>query len=157
MSEPSGTANILHQHTEYNKLREDYSPEVANTLVQKNLARKNVDVKPEHVEGWYVINNAAASGQLDVQTERQVAETLAAAAGDAMLATAAGSAEANACMAGDDDAPDEDCDVASTSDEASELREDELLSLGDMYGYENDEDNDEAALDDVLKAQERAD
>lgn len=33
--------------------------------------------------------------------------------------------------------------------------EDELPTLGDMYGYENDEDNEEAALDDVLKMQER--
>jgi hypothetical protein len=28
---------------------------------------------------------------------------------------------------------------------------------GEMYGYENDEDNEEAAFDDVLKAQENAD
>ena len=33
--------------------------------------------------------------------------------------------------------------------------ENELPTLGDMYGYENDEDNEEAALDDVLKMQER--
>ncbi len=36
-----------------------------------------------------------------------------------------------------------------------ELEEDPLPTLADMYGYENDEDNEEAAFDDVLKAQER--
>lgn len=155
MTEPTGTANILHQHTEYNKLREDYTPEVANTLVQKNLARKNVEVTPEHVEGWHVINSAAVSGKLDVKTERQVAETLAAAAGAAILATASGGAETNGSSTTTSEAVDEDFDDAD--EEVSGLDEDELPSLADMYGYENDEDNEEAALDDVLKAQERAD
>lgn len=31
------------------------------------------------------------------------------------------------------------------------------LMNGEMYGYENDEDNEEAAFDDVLKAQENTD
>jgi hypothetical protein len=35
--------------------------------------------------------------------------------------------------------------------------EDELSSLSDIYGFEDEEDNEEAALDDFLKAQENAD
>jgi len=46
--------------------------------------------------------------------------------------------------------PDED-------DDLSDSGKDELPTLGDMYGYENDEDNEEAALDDILKIQENAD
>jgi hypothetical protein len=41
--------------------------------------------------------------------------------------------------------------------EACDHDEDELPSLADIFGYENDEDNEEAALDHVLKIQENAD
>lgn len=154
MTEPTGTANILHQHKEYNDLSNDYSPEVANALVQKNLERKNVVVTPVEVGGWHKINQAACDGKLDLKVERQVAETLADAAGAAMLASAAESA-ANESTLMENEAADEEFD--DSDEEVSEAEEDELPSLADMYGYENDEDNEEAAFDDVLKAQERAD
>jgi hypothetical protein len=44
----------------------------------------------------------------------------------------------------------EDCDHEENDD-------DELPSLEDIFGYENDEDNEEAAFDHVLKIQENAD
>lgn len=40
-------------------------------------------------------------------------------------------------------------------DENDADNEDEMDDLNDIYGYENEEENDEAALDDVLKASER--
>lgn len=40
-------------------------------------------------------------------------------------------------------------------DENDDDHEDEMDDLNDIYGFENEEDNDEAALDDVLKASER--
>jgi len=42
-------------------------------------------------------------------------------------------------------------------EDPDESEEDPLPTLADMYGYDNDEDNEEAAFDDVLKAQERCD
>ena len=48
------------------------------------------------------------------------------------------------------DFDDEDGDAID-----EEAENDELPSLADIYGYENDEDNEEASFDDVLKAQER--
>lgn len=145
-----GTANIFHQFTAYNQLHEDYSPEVANALTQKNLARHNVPATPGEVEAWHRINTAAVNSKLDIQAERSTADALANAAVAAILETAAASAPAQALET--TGAADEDLDEDGVEDDA-----DELPSLGDIYGYEDDEDNEEAALDDVLKAQERAD
>lgn len=133
MSKPTGTANILHQFAAYNQLREDYSPEVANTLTQKNLARHNVPATLEEVEAWHRINTAAVNTKLDIPAERSKADVLANAAVGDILEAAAAPTQALETM--DDDDADES-------------------SLTDIYCYENNEDNEEAALDDVLKAQE---
>lgn len=150
MTDPTGTANILHQFTAYNQLREDYSPEVANVLTQKNLARHNVPATPEDVDAWHRINTAAVNSKLDIPAERSVADALAGAAVAAVLETIAN--QPTASTPETVDAADEYLDEDNVED-----NEDELPALADMYGYDNDEDNEEAALDDVLKAQERAD
>lgn len=152
MSEPTGTANILHQFTAYSQLRKDYSSEVANTLTQKNLARHNIPATPDDVDAWYRINTAAASSKLDIPTERSVADALANAAVATILQVASAPASVDlqkTISVTDDEDLDEDDEV--------EGYENELPSLADIYGYENDEDNEEAALDDILKAQEQAD
>jgi len=148
MSEPTGTANILHQFTAYNQLREDYSPEVANVITQKNLGRHNIHATPGEIEAWHRINTAAANAKLNIPAERSTAETLGKASTAAILEAASiphAIEELETTFAADENL-DED-----------ETEEDERPSLADMYGYENDEDNEEAALDDVLKARERAD
>ena len=61
-------------------------------------------------------------------------------------------AEMDACDVEDELELDDDCEDPEGCES-----EEELPTLGDMYGYENDEDNEEAAFDDVLKAQENAD
>lgn len=59
----------------------------------------------------------------------------------------------------DEDYDDVDHDEESDndSDDEDSFDESELPTLGDMYGYENDDDNEEAALDDILKLQEKGD
>lgn len=57
--------------------------------------------------------------------------------------------------ASDGDDLDQDSELPEDDDCFPSEEENELPTLGDMYGYENDEDNEEAALDDVLKMQER--
>lgn len=161
MTTPAGTANILRQHTDYSQLRQDYSPEVASVLAQKSLERHNIPASPSDVEVWHRINTAAADSKLDIATERRVAEARA----DAVTAhivdaarsstavapvTADHSAEAAYELDGSDD-NDDDSDGEPEDDEG------ELASGADLFGYENDEDNAEAAYDEVLKIQENAD
>ncbi|WP_442769417.1 hypothetical protein [Zoogloea ramigera] len=154
---PAGTANILRQNAIYKDLREEYSPDVANALTSKNLQRQGINVPPEGCEHWHTINKAATDQKLDLEQERAIAESQAKEVADGMLQVAASShpvypAAAQPVQAEeiDSDFDDEDGD---TADEDAE--NDERPSLADIYGYENDEDNQEAALDDVLKAQEQ--
>lgn len=144
---PAGTANILHQNAIYEDLCEEYSPEVANALTSKNLQRQGVNVPPEGCGHWHTINKAAADQKLDLEQERAIAENQAKEVADGMLQVAASSQPVQ------EEEIDSDFDDGDAVDEDAE--NDELPSLSDMYGYENDEDNEEAALDDVLKAQEQ--
>lgn len=58
-------------------------------------------------------------------------------------------------MSGDNEYFEEEDFDEEDFDENDDDHEDEMDDLNDIYGYENEEDNDEAALDDVLKASER--
>lgn len=96
-----------------------------------------------------MFNKAAADQKLDLEHERAIAEQQAKEVVDGMLQVAASSQPVQEEEI-DSDFDDQDGDL-----DDEEAENDELPSLADMYGYENDEDNEEAALDDVLKAQER--
>lgn len=146
---PAGTANILHQNAIYEDLCEEYSPEVANALTSKNLQRQGVNVPPEGCGHWHTINKAAADQKLDLEQERAIAENQAKEVADGMLQVAASSQPVQ------EEEIDSDFDDGDGDAVDEDAENDELPSLADMYGYENDEDNEEAALDDVLKAQEQ--
>ena len=146
---PAGTENILHQNAIYEDLCEEYSPEVANALTSKNLQRQGVNVPPEGCGHWHTINKAAADQKLDLEQERAIAENQAKEVADGMLQVAASSQPVQ------EEEIDSDFDDVDGDAVDEDAENDELPSLADMYGYENDEDNEEAALDDVLKAQEQ--
>lgn len=154
MSEgPSGTANILHQHTEYEKLEQDYSTETANELTAKSLKRHGVDAEPNEISSWHKINKAAVDGKMDIPGERKVAETLADGAAAGVIAAAR--------VSSIDQTPEVLQATAEFEDEDFEEEDaaakDELPTIDETYGFDDPEDNAEAALDDVLKAQERSD
>ena len=96
---------------------------------------------PEGCGYWHTINKAAVDRKLDLGQERSIAEKQAKKVADGMLQIAASIQ------------PIQEEEVDSDFDDEDE-ESDELSSLFDLYGYENDEDNEEAALDDVLKVQE---
>lgn len=143
---PSGTANILRQHSEYEKLQNDYSTETANTLTAKSLERNGVDATPNDVSSWHKINSAATQCKLDIPTERKIAETVAHGVANAMIASINASPMQPAC---------ETLEPVAEQDDDDSI-DDERPTIDDMYGYDDPEDNAEAAFDDVLKAQERA-
>lgn len=163
MSERNGTANLLSQVTAFRELKEDYSTEVAEALTAKNLLRNGVDASVAEVKGWDKINNAALQGRLDIPTEVASAEGKAAVAAgtvadQAAHPIAAPNVQASSQEEGDDeqcDEQDDESDEGSQADDAPD-DDDEIPTLDDMYGYENSEDNEEAALDDILKIQENS-
>lgn len=141
MTKPAGTTNIFDQFVAYNKLREEYSPEVANALTQKNLERHGITVTPEGVEEWYQINSAAVNAKLDIPAERRTAEAQAA---DIIQNTVFSQSEDSTAT------PDASIDEEFVDEES----ENERPSLHEIYGYEDDESNEEAAFDDYLKIHE---
>lgn len=180
MSERNGTANLLAQVTAFRELKEDYNPEVAENLTARNLQRNGINASTTDVKGWDKINNAALQGHLDIPAEVVLAERKASIAAGTTLGQAAqdvsnldeqnrvqssanGSNEDNS---GGDDSGDDDDDSGRNEDSGNDDdisddddlsdEDDERPSLDDMYGYENPEDNEEAALDDVLKIQENS-
>jgi len=134
-----GTANLIHQHSAYRALEGEYGEQTATVLASKNLARNGVDVPPEGIAHWDKVNNAAIQGQLNIDEERAKAEALA--------SQAMGTAIQNASV--------ENAISAEEEEEFVDGDDDEAPTLQDMYGYDNDEDNEEAALDDILKIQEK--
>jgi hypothetical protein len=146
----AGTANILHQHSEYEKLQQDYSTQTANELTARNLARHGVDVIPDEVSSWHKINAAAVQAKLDIHAERAQAESSAQDAAINMIASARSYSAAQ--NSGVEDTPLEE---DNENDESNSEDDSELLAIDELYGYDDPEDNAEAALDDVLKAQER--
>lgn len=147
---PFGTANVLHQITAYEDLKEEYSAETANELTAKSLNRHGIEANSGDVASWSKINNAAVDGNLDIPSERSLAETHADNHTKIIISSAGRGSEFEVVNTFDES--NEDC-------EDDEISSDEGLrsSIDDLYGYDDPEDNAEAALDDVLKAQERCD
>jgi hypothetical protein len=160
MSERNGTANLLAQVTAFRELKEDYNPEVAENLTARNLQRHGINATTTDVKAWDKINNAALQGHLDIPAEVVIAEGKAASAAGTTLGQAAQNVvnldEQNSEQSGDDsDDDDLDDDSGGDDDDISD-EDDERPSIDEMYGYDDPEDNQEAALDDVLKIQENS-
>jgi len=142
---------ILEQYRAYQGLREEYSAEVANHLTSKNLERHGVAVTPSGVEAWHTINQAATQGRLDLPAEQAAAEGRAEQAAEQIMAGLGRGVSfvSHAEASGSEEFIDDEEDALDI--------EEEMDSLGDIFGYENDEDNEEAAYDHILKMSERAD
>lgn len=135
----SGTANLIHQDAAFRALKNEYGELTATALASKNLEKNGVDVPPEGIANWAKVNCAAIAGKLDIEGERIKAETLAAKAMGTAIENVSGQLT-----------PEPELEL----EPEPEPEEEEPPSLQDMYGFDNEEDNDEAALDDVLKIQE---
>lgn len=163
MSERNGTANLLAQVTAFRELKEDYNPEVAENLTARNLQRNGINATTTDVKAWDKINNAALQGHLDIPAEVVIAEGKAAVAAGTTLGQAAQNVvnldAQNSEQGGDDSGSDDDLDDDDSGDgDDDDLsdEDDERPSIDEMYGYDDPEDNLEAALDDVLKIQENS-
>lgn len=151
MPERNSTANVLTQMKAFRELKEDYNAEVAECLTMKNLQRSGIDTSVSDAQGWEKINNTALHGNLDIQSEATLAEEKAATA----TATAHFGTNAPSLHAYHDDLTAE-IDADHTDDVDDNEEESEHLTIDEMYGYDDPEDNLEAALDDILKIQENS-
>lgn len=137
--QPSGTANVLHQMKAYRELSEEYGAEGANLLGSKSLERNGVTVPPEG---------------MDLESEGAVAASKVNALVGALLeSNVSGSSRAGEIPEELDEGEDlDDEEEVEDEDELEDEDEDEVPD----FGFEEDDDNDEAALDLIHKTSENA-
>ncbi|MEA9753710.1 hypothetical protein VDG64_00735 [Xanthomonas campestris pv. raphani] len=177
---PSGTANVLHQMKAYRDLSNEYGADGANILGSRSLERNGVSVPPEALGHWATINTAAEQNRMDLTLEKDVAASKVNALVGAILERQDFSAP-NASTVGEtekaqvgpavevrvynerqgvkvhsekledneDGLEDDEDDLEDDEDEPEDDDQ-----AGPDFGYENQDDNDEAALDDILKISE---
>ncbi|WP_304526530.1 hypothetical protein [Halomonas sp. I5-271120] len=148
MPDTYGTSNILHQYSAFHELEDEYDRDVACRLTSRSFQRHGVPAEPDDVDVWDRLNTAAAQGMLDISVERRHGESMA----DVVVHTALYR------MSEDDDSGEDGVlaeDDYGNNDNYDE--QEEWDSLSDIFGYEDDEDNEEAALDTILKNNERVD
>lgn len=143
--------NISRTNEAFNTLANEYAHETACQLTSRSFARHGVHATPGDVDAWHRLNTATAEGKVNIGAEQRSAERMAKAVVDASLSRVnqpfATTMERNT-VAQKDSADDHDDDFGA---------DDEMDSQGDIYGYEDADDNDEAVLDTILKNNERID
>nr|WP_298057476.1 hypothetical protein [uncultured Halomonas sp.] len=131
------TDTITRTHEAFNALADEYSHDTACQLTSRSFARHGVTTTPTEVSDWHRLNTAIAEGRVNIGAEQRFAERMAHDTVDAALSRL----NLIESEEGDDD----------------DDMEAEMDSMGDIFGYESDDDNDEAALDTILKNNERID
>lgn len=170
---------VLEQIEAHRDICEEHYPEVANYLVSRSLQRHGVFVTPDQVDAWATINQAAGTGKLSIQHELARAQAKADHVADLMASKVSGNQAVSpwaghdseeAAVQGEswgeelgDDQEDEWPSGIAEQDEGwcedidDDDQEEERPSLSEIFGYDNDEDNEEAAYDHILKLTERDD
>lgn len=147
---------VVEQVEAHRDLSEEYTPEVANHLVSRSLQRHGVMMTPDQVDAWATINDAAGTGKLSIQNELARAEAKASHTADMIVGRVSGS-QPPSPWAGHDHEEAAEQDEGWGEDIDDDDPEDERPSLSEIFGYDDDEDNEEAAYDHILKLSERDD
>lgn len=149
---------VIEQMEAHRALSEDYSPEVANHLVSRSLQRHGVDMQPDQVDAWATINQAAGTGKLSLQNELARAEAKANHTADMIMGKVSSNQAASPGACHDhEESAEQDEGWGDDIDDDDDDQVDERPSLSEIFGYEDDEDNEEAAYDHILKITERDD
>lgn len=133
----------------YTELKARLGEDTACSFVANTFSRAGIELSAEEVKSWGNTSEKMQSSSADLGAAIKECDVLT----DVILSgwkpvsvLAAPSVGVVENFWPDDD---EDFDCCSEYDEP--IDDSELPSMADIYGYEDDEDNDEAALDDILK------
>lgn len=161
---PSGTANLLHNYSNYMAIEEEYDADVASGLLRKSLERKGVKQSQEGVKSWAAISKAMVTRDVDVGQELTDAKAKTDALVDKMFTSTTNLAsserglsstlDARSMPGGDTEEAHMDDDV---DDEEVEVEDDELDTLQEIFGTDDEEEASEQAYDHILKMMEKAD
>ncbi|EZI24058.1 TPA: hypothetical protein ACQGWB_003257 [Pseudomonas aeruginosa] len=161
---PSGTANLLHNYTNYMAIEEEYDADVASGLLRKSLERKGVEQSQEGVKSWAAISKAMVTSDVDVGQEFTDAKAKTDALVDRMFTSTVKQASSEPELSSSLDArstPGGDTEEAHMDDdfddEEVEVEDDELDTLQEIFGTDDEDDASEQAYDHILKMMEKVD
>lgn len=163
-SKPRGTANLLHNYTSYVAIEEEFDADVASGLLRKSLERKGVEQSREGVKSWAAISKAMVTRDVDVGQEFTVAKAITDAIVDGMFTSTVKQASSKPELSSTHDArsaPGGDREEAQMDDdfddEEVEVEDDELDTLQEIFGTDDEDDASEQAYDHILKMIEKVD
>ncbi|MDR5875120.1 hypothetical protein [Vreelandella gomseomensis] len=149
MSTCYGTSSIIQQYSAHRRAEEEYDRHTANCLTSRSFQRHGVDASTDNVEQWARLNGAIAQGNVDIPGEQRHGESMAEEVVSATMQRVSGP------VLTPPEEDESDNEVYAEDDDGEDEEEYDLLA--DIFGYDNDDDNAEAALDTVLRYSERPD
>jgi len=83
-----GTARVLHEVSEYDKLESEYDEQTAISVTTKAFQRKFPEINQRDVRGLVKCTRALLTGKVDIAAEHRLIENSAAKAAEDLLASA---------------------------------------------------------------------
>lgn len=161
---PSGTANLLHNYSNYFAVEKEYDADVASGLLRKSLERKGVKQSQEGIKSWAAISKAMVTSDVDVGQEFTMAKARTDALVDRMfnstikLTLSEPEPSSTHGAVGTLSADTEEAHIGDGfDDEDVELEDGELDTLQEIFGTDDEGDASEQAYDHILKIMEKAD
>lgn len=163
-SKPSGTANLLHNYSDYMAIEGEYDADVASGLLRKSLERKGVEQSSDGVKSWAAISKAMVTSDVDVGQEFMDAKAKTDVFVDRMFTPPAKPVPSEAepsirldfhsTVGADTEESHMDDDF---DDEEVEVEDSELDTLQEIFGTDDEDDASEQAFDHILKMMEKVD
>jgi len=140
-----GTANVLHQQKVHREKSEIFSTEFANRMGARSLKRSGVDVPAVGIGYWRLVNEAIHAGKMDIGAEAAIEAALVNAQADVI----GGRSAATPPFTVFEIWTDAELEFADEEDDEEEESYDEPGN--EIFGYDDADDNDEAARDYIYK------
>lgn len=141
-----GAANNNHQHRLYRVLCERFSPEGASHIASADLRLKGEDVKPEEIAAWDKVTRLNYANKMDLAIAGAVATASVNAFTDAVM----GRGQNTPALAARPEPGTAVAEEEEWGEDDDETEDEEEQGPAD-FGYDNEEDNAEAALDYIYK------
>jgi hypothetical protein len=170
-TQPSGTANLLQNYSEFMSIEEEYDRSVASGLLRKSLEQHGVKKTLGDVQAWADVSRAIVTNPVNVgqefkeakgKTDAYVNGLLSSGAGQDSQPTGAIPVDSTSNQPGPEQyahglLDDLDDDEVDDDDDDQIEDEEEYDSLQEIFNTDDPEDAEEQAYDHVLKIMEKVD
>jgi len=168
-TQPSGTANLLQNYSDFMSIEEEYDRSVASGLLRKSLEQHGVEKTLGDVQAWADVSRAIVTNPVNVGQELKVAKAKTDAYVNGLLSSGAGQdtpptgaipVDSTSNQSGSEQyayGPLDELDDDGDGDGDQIEDEEEYDSLQEIFNTDDPEDAEEQAYDHVLKMMEKVD